>query len=761
MEFLLFPACGLVLTIAVFFASQTISRRFAFVIFWLLGAISFIMSILTFLIATPEERLIQEISYHNIFAAFGYIAIVISAIVAQGRERRGFFLSLMEERQLRASSEITQLAASNSNLLELLNYSLDKIVTMLGLAGGAIHVFHRAKENLVLGAYKGLSPRLARRIETVEFGETSIGRAAKNKRLLIIRDLRLSQDYEFFGGKQDGFSYMALVPIVSDGENWGVITLFGQGAYQPGSLQVDLLEQFGEQLGAALVLGRRVRNIESSRDNFSALLKALGEELCDTSSVQSGKLGSARGVGWLVARFFGGDRFDLCSHDADGWKIVLSSESGADSRRLHPMNDSDFANLNAGLIAWDQEPPFDEFMTGKSYIYASLADRTKWFFVRLEGRRKSPVDFELLTDSFRIVYGLYARFAAFQTPIIDKQPIMEIKPALVTPQVSSALGQISSDLEKLIADYSGSRRESDLRELFAWLEVIKHSAEDNARHVTKQVDPVPPRPEANSFEGIIKSAIDQMARTRGGSIDIVYENENGVPPPDLPLENVKKSVVEFLSSALFDVSSKGTLKLSTKGGNGAIQLELKGDNLAPAPKSGERPAWLRNINGRVECMRIENERGQSVDTWRLIFPLKSDEAQSGSTKAETIKILAVDSQEVIRELLKSMLSSLGYDSTVVGDPDEAFDLFKSSLESGQPYTHVIADYSLGKVSGLKLAAELRLLDPNIFFLLISGWGLTPDNAEAAKAGIDMMIEKPFRMEQLAEIIAAATKRAAI
>jgi response regulator RpfG family c-di-GMP phosphodiesterase len=38
---------------------------------------------------------------------------------------------------------------------------------------------------------------------------------------------------------------------------------------------------------------------------------------------------------------------------------------------------------------------------------------------------------------------------------------------------------------------------------------------------------------------------------------------------------------------------------------------------------------------------------------------------------------------------------------------------------------------------------------SIFFLLISGWGLSPDPQNATRAGIDMMLKKPFRMEQLA------------
>jgi len=658
MEFLGFPAVGLILAVVVFISSHSHSRRFTFYLFWTLSVSSFIVSGLMFLTASTEE-LIELITYHNIFAALGYTMLVLASLASQIRERSVLFSDLMEERQQRATSEITQLAASNSNLLELLNFSLDKIVTMLSLSGGAIHVFHRARESLVLGSYKGLSARLARRLETIEFGDTSIGRTAKNKRLLIIRDLHLSQDYEFFGGQQDGFTYMALVPIVSEGENWGVITLFGKGTYQPGSFQVDLLEQFGEQLGAALVLGRRARTIQANRDNLNSLVKALGEELCDTSSMAGGPASSVRGLGWLLGRLFGGDRFDICKHGPDGWKIALSSEPAFEDRQLKPRADSDFSALTAGMINSDQPPPFEEFSEGRSYIYSSLSDGAAWLFVRLEGKRKPTVDLELLTDAFRIVYGLLARMTAVKPSAIPKPVAAKIDDNLA----SSVLNQISGEIERLILEYSGTTRESDLRDLFTWLEIIQNTAKETVE--LKEVNAVPTAAPSMSkppeFSEIVQNAILEIGD--GKDFEIAYQGGNGIPAPDLSSETIKKSVVAFLTAALFESGSKGTLRLSSRSDNGNISLELKGESLSKAPKVGGKPAWLTEIEGRLECSRVEDNRGQEVDTWRLSFPLKR---QTGAKPRliEALKVLAVDSQEVIRELLTGMLSSLGYDATV-------------------------------------------------------------------------------------------------
>ncbi len=757
MEFLVFPALGLALAVVVFVSSQSHSRRFPFYLLWVLSTASFVVAALTFLLALPPEQIVQVVSYHNIFAALGFASLVGSAVASQTRERSVLFSKLVEEKQQRATSEITQLAASNSNLLEMLNFSLDKIVTMLGLAGGAIHVFHRARESLVLGSYKGLSPRLARRLETIEFGDTSIGRTAKNKRLLIIRDLRLSQDYEFFGGQQDGFTYMALVPIVSDGENWGVITLFGKGAYQPGSFQVDLLEQFGEQLGAALVLGRRVRNIQSARDNLSSLVKSLGEELCDTSSMAGGPAASVRGIGWLLARLFGGDRFDICKRNSDGWKISYSSEPAMEDRFLNPRHNSDFVSLISGIVLYDQPPPFDEFFEGRSYIYTSLLDGEIWLFIRLEGRRKPAVDLELLTDSFRVVYGFISRINSIKPIVIPRPPQALLQP---NKESSIVLGQISDELGRLISEYSKSREESDLRDLFTWLEIVQKTAKDNIPSKVTKTNSAPAQVvKAPALSEIIRDAISELSDIEGKPLDITFQGSNGIMATDMPPTALKKSVVEFLLAALFESGSKGTLRLSSRTDNGDISLELKGEGLAPAPKGAEKPAWLADIGGRLECSRIENDQGQTIDTWRLSIPVDRP-AEPNQRSQNGIRVLAVDNQDVIRELLTSMLTSLGHDSTVVGSSDEALLSFKESIKADKPYTHVIADYGLDKMSGLDLVTKLKALDPDIFFLLISGWGLTPDPQKALSAGIDMMLKKPFRMEQLAEII-QKSKRGAI
>jgi len=750
MEFLLFPFVGLILGTAIFLVSNAQTRRFSFYIFWLVGVICFVMAALTYLVAPPQDRMSGVLAPHLILALVGYIGIVVAALFAHGHERRILYSRIIEERQHRAASEITQLAASSSALMELLNFALDKIIGMLGLSGGAIHVFHRARENLVLGSYMGLSARLARRLETIEFGDTAIGRTAKNKRLLIIRDLRLSQDYEFFGGKQEGFSYMALIPITSEGENWGVISLFGKGSYQPGSLQVDLLEQFGEQLGAALVLGRQVRNMQAARENLSYLMKTLGQELSEISMAKAG-LGSVRGIAWAVTRFFGGDRFDLCARDNDNWRIVLSSETADEGKAVH--SSYDFASgPYAGHIEPGQQAPFAEFSQDKPYVYTSLHIGREWLFIRLESRRRAAIDLELLTDSFRIINGLYNKFAEFSKQITQAKNISRQIPDTKRAFKTDQMAGIAADLDRLIKQYSDFHQKPEMQELFVWLESIQKSAQSGLK-----VDSLTPRPqdagreESLNLDNIIQGAIKSVARQDDGYPQIVYENAGDIPASSIPKEELHRALLEFLTAALFNANSNGSIKLFARGENKSVIFEIQGTELSQTPLTGERPRWLRQIDGRLEARRIETDQGQSIDTWRLSIPLR-DRQESVTPSERPLRVLAIDSQDIIRELLSNMLIRLGYEASVVGNVGDARELFKAGLSQGAPYSIVIADYSLEKNNEPRLALDLKSLHADMRFILLTSWGLTIEPEDASRMGVDFILSKPFRMEQLADAI---------
>jgi hypothetical protein len=84
-----------------------------------------------------------------------------------------------EEIQSKAVSDILHVAATRDSLIELLNYSLDRFLEIMSLNSGAIHIHHAARNTLVMGAYRGLSPLYANKLELIRPGQTAIGALCK------------------------------------------------------------------------------------------------------------------------------------------------------------------------------------------------------------------------------------------------------------------------------------------------------------------------------------------------------------------------------------------------------------------------------------------------------------------------------------------------------------------------------------------------------------------------------------------------------
>jgi len=86
---------------------------------------------------------------------------------------------------------------------------------------------------------------------------------------------------------------------------------------------------------------------------------------------------------------------------------------------------------------------------------------------------------------------------------------------------------------------------------------------------------------------------------------------------------------------------------------------------------------------------------------------------------------------------------------------DAIEEFRKAMDMNNRFRIVIADNVLDEMSGLELSARLKEIDPEISFILISGWGQEPGYTEIENSGVDRVLKKPFRIEQLTEVITLA------
>jgi CheY-like chemotaxis protein len=117
------------------------------------------------------------------------------------------------------------------------------------------------------------------------------------------------------------------------------------------------------------------------------------------------------------------------------------------------------------------------------------------------------------------------------------------------------------------------------------------------------------------------------------------------------------------------------------------------------------------------------------------------------------RILVVDDEDMIRDLLSIMLTRIGYEVDSVPDGAEAIDVYKSAQAQGRPYTAVILDITIpGGMGGLEALEPLRAIDPQAKVLISSGYANNPVMANFEQYGFNGVIAKPYTMQKLLEVL---------
>ncbi len=132
------------------------------------------------------------------------------------------------------------------------------------------------------------------------------------------------------------------------------------------------------------------------------------------------------------------------------------------------------------------------------------------------------------------------------------------------------------------------------------------------------------------------------------------------------------------------------------------------------------------------------------------FPQKKKVTLAASVGDTLVEILAVDDQPVILELISAMCQTLGFKVTTALSGAEALALAKVNK-----YDVILTDLAMPGMSGLELSKLLRNEHPDTPIILITGWEATIDRNELEKSGITDILYKPFRIEQLTDLVKAA------
>ncbi len=118
------------------------------------------------------------------------------------------------------------------------------------------------------------------------------------------------------------------------------------------------------------------------------------------------------------------------------------------------------------------------------------------------------------------------------------------------------------------------------------------------------------------------------------------------------------------------------------------------------------------------------------------------------------RVLAVDDEPAILELLQDSLGEEGYEVIGAASATEFLQLFKL-----QPASLCIIDLSLPDGNGLKLIRELRAIS-DCGIIILTGRGGETDHVVGLEVGADDYVTKPFRPRELSARVNALARRVA-
>lgn len=351
-------------------------------------------------------------------------------------------------------------------------------------------------------------------------------------------------------------------------------------------------------------------------------------------------------------------------------------------------------------------------------------------------------------------------------------------------------GGVAHDFNNVLAIIVGRAEvilsETDDAELQRQLNVIIKVALDAAQTV-KRIQEFTRMRRARPFQAVnVNELIEEVievtrsrwkdeAQAKGVRYEVVNEPGDVVAIAGDPSE-IREALANILFNALDAMPDGGTITFRSgmDGTNVFCSMTDTGAGMTEEVRQrvfdpffttkGERGTGL----GLSVVYGIVTRHGAEIDvqsrvgegsTFTLRFPSADGPCEgvdgTGAPEfARTARILVIDDEQQVRDALRDLLVRDGHSVTTCANGDEGLAQFEAN-----PFDLVVTDLGMPGLSGWEIARLVKLRRPEVPVAMVTGWGDRFDRNEARAWGVEHVIAKPFRREDIRRVLARALRAA--
>jgi len=152
---------------------------------------------------------------------------------------------------------------------------------------------------------------------------------------------------------------------------------------------------------------------------------------------------------------------------------------------------------------------------------------------------------------------------------------------------------------------------------------------------------------------------------------------------------------------------------------------------------------------------VESELGKGT-AFILHLPIgyEQEKAEEKAIKpikeARPARILVIDDEEAVRDLLSQMLQAKGHEVVQAANGEEGIGRFKE-----EEFDLVFTDLGMPKISGWEVSKTIKGINPKVPIAMITGWGMELNKEKMGESGIDLIVSKPFDFDQVIHLVSEA------